>query len=225
MRALFALVIFGVFGAASCGTTGSVPADDSGNMTDSSGHVANCQPTCSTAADCGAPGDPLYDSTHFACQAGICTWLGCRAASECTTSAHGGKFLCKAEAPGQPPSCMSACQHPADCVPAGASVVGLNDASHFACNAGACEWLGCRSQAECVSATGTSQVACERPAGAPASTCVPTCSTASDCAMQGGGTLSDANHYACKSGRCQWLGCKSTAECRMALASSRYVCE
>ena len=43
--------------------------------------------------------------------------------------------------------------------------------------------------------------------------------------MQGGGTLGDVSHFACRANRCEWLGCKSTTECTTALASSKYVCE
>ncbi len=225
MRALMGLVPVTVYALASCGTAGSVPnPDDSGDTLDSNAQVATCHPTCSTAADCGAPGDPLYDPSHFACKAGLCQWLGCRSASECSSEAHGGNFLCQTAAAGQPPGCVPACQRPADCVPPG-TPAGLEDASHFSCISGACFWTGCRSTAECVTATQTNKVSCERPSGAPANTCVPTCNTAADCVMQGSGTLGNINHYACRSNRCQWLGCKSTTECTQALASSRYVCE
>jgi hypothetical protein len=227
MRALVGLVPVIVFALSSCGQTGASPGagapDDSGVVTASNGVAATCHPTCSTAADCGTPGDPLYDPSHFACQAGICQWLGCRSPSECSAEAHGGNFLCKA-ASGAAPTCVPACQRPADCVPPG-NTSALDDVNHFACTAGACVWTGCASTAECAAATHTSKVSCERPAGATAPTCVPTCATANDCVMQSGGALGDASHYACQAHRCQWLGCKSTTECTKALASSRYVCE
>jgi hypothetical protein len=120
-----------------------------------------------------------------------------------------------------PPSCTPTCTKAADCADQGST---LGDASHYACNAGRCQWLGCTSTAECTSALKSDKVICEKPPGAPVADCVPTCATAADCAGQGS-PLVDASHYACNAGRCQWLGCKSTAECTSALKSDRVVCE
>jgi hypothetical protein len=222
MRGLLGLVPVTVFALASCGTAGST--SDPANTTASSGRVATCHPTCATASDCGVAGDALYDSSHFSCQKGECQWLGCKSAAECTTYAHGGTFVCRSTG-GAPPSCDLACRTAADCVPPGTSSAGLEDASHFACTDGACVWLGCRSTAECTTATRSRQAACDQPTGAPVPTCVPTCTTAADCATTGTGILGDASHYACKANRCVWLGCKSTTECTTALASSKYVCD
>ena len=85
--------------------------------------------------------------------------------------------------------------------------------------------IGMRAAAECSQAVHTSKVSCEEPHGAPAPTCVPTCTTASDCVIPGSGKLGDVHHYACRAGRCQWLGCRSTQECRTAMSSNSYVCE
>jgi hypothetical protein len=224
MRSLLALLP--VFAMASCDTgdakTSSAPGAG-GNTVASSVRTATCVETCSAAADCGTPGDPLYDPSHFACQSGRCQWLGCKAASECSAEAHGGNFLCQATA-GGPPSCVPACQKPADCVPPGNTTT-LDDANHFACTAGACVWLGCQSTTECVAATSTTKVACQQPAGSPTRTCVPTCATANDCGSPNGGVLGNSGHYACVAQQCQWLGCKSSAECVQALQSSNYVCQ
>ncbi len=226
MRALLALVPTTLFALASCGSGSSntSAAGNPGDSTTSSGPLLSCHPTCATASDCGTPGDPLYDPSHFACQAGLCEWLGCRAASECSAEAQGGTFLCQSEGGGAPASCVPACQKAADCVPPGNTSV-LDDVNHFACNAGLCVWLGCASTAECSAALHTAKVSCDHTPSDPAPTCVPTCSTPADCVMQGEGLLDDQNHYACQAHRCVWLGCKSSAECTQALASSRYVCE
>jgi len=228
MKARFGLapaMVFALAGCASHETKTSAALIDAGEISvTSSGATATCRPSCATVSDCGVPGDPLYGPSHFACQAGLCQWLGCKAASECTAEAHGGNFLCR-KAPGAPaPSCVPACQRAADCVPPG-NANSLDDASHFACTAGACVWRGCASTADCSTALHTAKVACETPPGAPAPTCVPTCRAASDCVVAGEGALGDLSHYACQAGRCQWLGCKSTAECVQALQSSKYVCE
>jgi hypothetical protein len=229
MKALLALVPITVFAAASCGTgvmTVSPPdPSDSGSVaTPTTGHVATCVATCTAAADCGTPGDPLYDPSHFTCAAGQCVWQGCKAASECSAEAHGGSFVCQAMDGSPVPACALACHAPADCVASG-NTNPLDDASHFACTKGACEWLGCTSTADCTAGTGTNQVACVAPPGSSTKTCVPTCAKASDCASSQGGPLTDASHYACKGGTCEWLGCKSTAECTQVLMSIKYVCE
>ncbi len=226
MRAVLAMVPVTLFAMASCGTGDSRPssaAGTGGDTVESGAHTPACLPTCATVADCGTPGDPLYDPSHFACRSGLCQWLGCKAASECSAEAHGGSFLCQAP-PGGPPACVPACQRPADCVPPGNTAV-IDNASHFVCNAGACVWLGCQSTAECVATVNTTKVSCEQPPGAPGRTCVPTCTTASDCGSPQGGPLGDSSHYACVAQRCQWLGCKSSAECTQALQSSHYVCQ
>jgi hypothetical protein len=216
---MFATVV--VLASCSSGEMQTSPPPGNGGDITTSAHVATCVPTCSVAADCGMPGDPLYDPSHFSCTGGTCVWNGCTSAAACNQAApQGGNYVCKAEN-GGPPACLAACQKPADCVAAN-NQNPLETASHFACNAGVCTWLGCMSTAECASALGTNNVACEQPPGAPGKTCVGTCSTPSDCASQQ--PLNDASHFACTAGRCQWLGCKSNAECSAALQSSRVAC-
>jgi hypothetical protein len=117
---------------------------------------------------------------------------------------------------------MHTCTTPADCAVQGAS---LSDAGHFACNAGTCEWRGCKSTSECAAALHSTKYTCEQPEGADVPTCLPTCRVAADCAVPGSGTLNDASHFACNAGRCEWRGCKSTSECASNLHSANYVCE
>jgi hypothetical protein len=229
MRALLALVPVTVFAAARCGTSAMTtsppdPSDDGSSADPNSAHVPTCVESCQAATECGTPGDPLYDPSHFTCAAGVCVWQGCKSASACSEEAHGGGFVCQASGGSPVPACVPACQKPADCVQPG-STEALYDASHFACVGGACAWLGCRSATECAASAGTQKVTCAQPAGDATKTCVPTCAKASDCASSQGGVLTSAGHYACKGGMCEWLGCKSTAECTQALQSSTYVCK
>ncbi len=195
------------------------------DVTPTSGHVSTCLATCAKAADCGTPGDPaLRPAATSPAPRGSASGRSCKAASECAAAAHGGSFLCEATGGSSVPACVPACQKPADCVPPG-NTDALEDASHFACTGGACEWLGCKATSECSASLHTSKVTCVQPAGAPGKTCVPTCKAASDCASSQGGPLTDASHYACKGGTCEWLGCKSTAECTQVLQSIKYACE
>jgi hypothetical protein len=113
------------------------------------------------------------------------------------------------------------CAEAADCAIPGQP---LQDAAHYACNAGRCTWRGCASTSDCSAALGTTKVACATAPGAPVPTCVPACQTAADCAVPGS-SLSDAAHFACTAGVCEWQGCKSTSECTAALSSSHYACD
>jgi hypothetical protein len=195
-----------------------------GDMTDGDGgRVAQCHPTCAAASDCAVPGSALDDASHFACTAGTCAWQGCRSDAECNTDTTSGAphLVCRPGAGSPVPTCVPGCSAASDCAEAGDA---LTDASHFTCQAGACVWQGCASTAECASSLHVQKVVCETLPGAPAPTCEPTCATAADCATSGA-PLEDASHFACKSGRCEWLGCKSTADCTGALHSAHFVCE
>jgi hypothetical protein len=225
VRGLLSTTVLALIAACNTGEPqGPTPAPTSGgDVTDSGGHVAQCHPTCSTAADCAVPGSPLESASHFACTGGTCVWQGCQSDSECNASAPmGAPHLVCRTGPGAPmPSCVPSCTTAADCAESGSA---LTAASHWACTSGVCEWQGCQSTSECASALHVSNVVCEKPAGAPAKTCEPTCNTAADCA-QSGQPLEDASHFACKAHRCQWLGCASTSDCTSGFHSSHFVCE
>ena len=62
-------------------------------------------------------------------------------------------------------------------------------------------------------------------AAPPLPVCVPSCSTAADCATGPAGSIIDANNYACDAGVCRWLGCLSTAECIATYNSQAWTCE
>jgi hypothetical protein len=59
------------------------------------GDRPTCVPVCQTAADCGKPGDPLGDPSHFACKANRCVWLGCSSTSECVAATRSTKVVCE----------------------------------------------------------------------------------------------------------------------------------
>jgi hypothetical protein len=226
-RGLLAAVpfaVFSLFALANCssGDKSATGPESGEDTTTANGHIATCRPTCAKAADCASNG-PLQDANHYTCAAGRCEWKGCASDAECG-SAGMGNFVCRTMPGADIPTCVPGCQKASDCVPPNAAANPLADASHFACNAGACEWKGCKSNNECATAFKSSRMVCEQPEGAPGKTCVTTCSTAADCAIPGA-PLSDKTHFACKAGRCEWLGCKSTQDCKSALMSNRVVCE
>jgi hypothetical protein len=147
--------------------------------------------------------------------AALAGFIGCKSAG--SDAADGGDQ--RAVSGSQRPAvCNLVCTTADDCGAAG----GLEDASHFQCTAGRCQWQGCKSNAECVTAYNNDNVICAKEGAAPVATCIPTCTAAADCA---GKTASDdATHYACTSGRCEWLGCKSSAECSEAFQNDKFVC-
>lgn len=223
IKALVCVVPFTLFALANCGSEESGPAAGGADTTTQagSGPPRTCRPTCTTAADCGTPGMPLQDSSHYTCESGRCEWRGCLSTSECATVLGTSKVTCAASPGTDTPVCQSTCQTAADCAVPGST---LSDQDHFACTGGVCEWTGCKSKSECQTALGSSRYTCEKPAGATSPLCVPTCQTAADCAVPGT-KLNDASHYVCRQNRCQWTGCKSTAECTSELKVTNVVCE
>jgi hypothetical protein len=128
---------------------------------------------------------------------------------------------CATEPGATTPSCVATCQAASDCAVQGNP---LGDASHFSCDAGHCRWLGCKSTADCTNALHSSRYACAKPEGSDTPFCLPTCTKASDCSIPGS-KLNDASHYACETGVCKWLGCKTSAECSADLHTNKVVCE
>jgi hypothetical protein len=61
-------------------------------------------------------------------------------------------------------------------------------------------------------------------AAAPLPVCVPSCTTAADCASGPAGSIIDANNYACDGGTCRWLGCLATAECVATYGTQAWTC-
>lgn len=121
--------------------------------------------------------------------------------------------------PQHPRVCNLACTTAQDCGVSG----GLQDASHFQCNSGRCQWLGCKSKAECTAAYQKDNFICAQEGGAPVAECIRTCTAPADCAGQSTGP-DDATHYQCTANRCQWLGCKSDSECSSVYQSSKFIC-
>jgi hypothetical protein len=56
--------------------------------------IRSCSPACTTAADCASPKQPGYDAAHYACNGGLCSFLGCFNDADCTTMAAPG-YVCR----------------------------------------------------------------------------------------------------------------------------------
>ena len=111
--------------------------------------------------------------------------------------------------------CVERCVAPSDCATSAASV----DADNWACEDGACRYLGCLSDAEC-DATFGGAVGAYRcvDGGAGLRQCVEACATREDCATAGAPSL-DADNWACETGACRYQGCNDDAECTAAFAA------
>lgn len=203
---------------------GSTPGGDAGTATP----IDFCQKSCGVAADCAVPSVALYDASHYACEAGLCRWLGCSAGSagdgECRAAFSSSAFACRDV--GGLRQCVRTCGAPADCATPSAAY----DADNYACVAGLCEYRGCNDDAECASTFADARYVCRRAqppdTGLPLPTaernCVLGCATASDCSTAS--AAFDADNYACVETACVYRGCNDDAECAASFSSSAYVC-
>jgi hypothetical protein len=110
---------------------------------------------------------------------------------------------------GQPPAmkvCLTPCSDASDC---GQDGPALYDSNHYACVEGVCRHQGCRNDAECTAAF-EPDYACDDSLETPG--CRRTCSSPSDCAIQGS-EMNSADNYACVDQFCEWLGCNDNQEC------------
>lgn len=176
-----------------------------------------CQQSCTKPADCTAVTTTgAFDATHYACESGVCRYLGCKTDAECTAGFGGTKpYKCRSFVGGVA-TCLAACTKPADCAIASAAY----DADNYACTDGACEWKGCNDDAECKSSLSKTNTACR--AFGTLKLCVTTCTAPADCATSPGAF--DADNYSCDGGVCQYLGCKTDAECTETFKKTGYVC-
>lgn len=145
-------------------------------------------------------------------------FVGCKSPAGTSAESRDGGDQQAVSGAQRPAVCNVVCATAQDC----AMADGLEDASHFQCAAGRCQWQGCKSKAECTAAFQSDHFICAKEGGAPVPECVHTCATPADCA--GPSASDDAGHYTCTNSRCAWQGCKSNAECSAAFQSDKFVC-
>lgn len=108
--------------------------------------IPTCWMTCDVAADCVVfPDDAVLDVDNYACTDGMCHWTGCNSNAECAASSAATP-ICKLRPYTIAPTCVEACDVPADC----AIPLATNDADNFTCDDGGCQYEGCNSTAECI---------------------------------------------------------------------------
>ena len=104
----------------------------------------------------GASGPALEDASHFTCNAGACVWnRDCRSTAECAAATHTNQVACE-EAEGEPVRDLRPDLHQGDRTRCSGSGK-LGDVHHYACQAGRCRWLGCKSTLECTTALSSSK--------------------------------------------------------------------
>jgi hypothetical protein len=136
---------------AECRATFGPAGGDWRCVTPAGGGLPSCSEVCFSPSDCASP-SPAVDADNYACESGVCRYLGCLNDSECmaTFGVAGGEWVCRETVPGGPPTCSEVCRSPADCASAAPSV----DADNYACEAGICRYLGCLNDAECMATFG-----------------------------------------------------------------------
>ncbi|MBL8719792.1 MAG: hypothetical protein JNL79_27630 [Myxococcales bacterium] len=106
------------------------------------GSFPACVAACSKPADC-ATTSAAYDADNYACNGGACEWKGCNDDAECKSSLAKSNTACRSVSGLR--TCVTTCSAPADCT----TIAGAFDADNYACEAGVCTYLGCKSDAEC----------------------------------------------------------------------------
>jgi hypothetical protein len=201
------------------GTNTSAAGGDSQNVTAGAQRPPACNLVCATAADCGGGGG-LDDAAHFQCTAGRCHWQGCKSKADCTAAFQSENFVCVKEGGAPVPNCVPTCTTPADC----AGQTPSDDASHYQCNGGRCQWQGCKSNDECNTAFQSTKFVCVKEGTATVPSCTLACSAPADCVAPGS-TGPDASRFTCENQRCAWKGCSTTAECKTLYHVDKVVCE
>jgi hypothetical protein len=194
-------------------------AHDAGAPDSGAPEVPYCRQTCTTRSDCVTAGSGIADDDNYACEAGECRYLGCRSDQECQDTFLSSNWVCRSFSAALAAGCVQRCAAPADC----GSPAPLVDEDNYACNQGACQWIGCRTSQECVDTFQAPGWVCEpSPVPGVPNNCARVCGQAADCAQAGASAAYDVDNYACVAARCLYTGCNSTAEC--AMAAGRYVC-
>src|SRR5690348_13443328 len=90
--------------------------------------------------------------------AALAAFAGCKSSAGRATADGGGDHRAVSGSQRRP-ACNLVCTTAQDC---GGDTAGLEDANHFQCNAGRCQWQGCKSNAECTAAYQSDHVICAK---------------------------------------------------------------
>lgn len=83
----------GVCAYVGCATDGD--CTNGGHCEDTSFGLRICRQSCNAAADCVTAGSPLSDADNWACDRGVCSYLGCSSSAECTDAYKSSDYVCQ----------------------------------------------------------------------------------------------------------------------------------
>lgn len=205
-------------GGSATGAGGEATTVDPGTKPDGS---MTCEHTCVTSEDCTTFGDAIYGPDNYACDEGLCVYLGCKSDGECLESHNDPAWTCRQQPGDAVPLCHPKCVTAHDCVDPSSP---LHNTDNWSCNGGACEHRGCTSDDECSDEHHNPHYGCVKLPGDVVPVCRMKCHQANDCDNPAE-PLYDLDNWACNSaGYCVHLGCGSTSECTQTLNDPDFVC-
>ena len=117
-------------------------------------------------------------------------------------------------------SCRPACTTVAQCA---TPTVPSYDEDNWSCTMGACDYTGCRSDAECQT---LGNYVCRTPEGTSLPLCQVACQAGSGCGTDDAAYA--AANFSCNDGVCRWNGCNTDDECQRSMSraggSARWLC-
>jgi hypothetical protein len=116
-------------------------------------------------------------------------------------------------------ACELSCVTSEDCTTFGDAVKGPDN---YACSEGLCQYLGCKSDGECLEAYNPGWT-CKKLTNDAVPLCHPPCTTAGDC-VDPNSPLNDSNNWSCNGGACEHRGCTSDDECKDEHNNPHYAC-
>ena len=200
---VFAIV--GCWFSVACGSDADDGPGGAGSGT-GSGELPACVRECTSPEACAGP-DLYNDLDNWACEGGLCRWLGCHDDGECMSIG----FVCRENEDTGVKGCQPSCMTAADCV---LGELESRSEDNWACEDGACRYTGCIGDQECI-ADGAEGSACHEQSDGVAA-CVAACSTPADCVDTQPTAISDADNWTCDGGFCSYRGCTSDDECTAA---------
>ena len=179
--------------------------------------VPYCRQVCGGPADCAQAYAP-WDADNWNCTNGTCAYRGCRSDAECQSVPGMSGYVCH-RFDGQTISqCVRGCTQAAGCAQSYAPW----DEDNYACTDGACDYLGCNTDAECQSVPNMETYVC-RALQDSVPTCQLGCGVQADCSL--GTPAFDADNYSCQDGLCVYQGCLSDEECEATITTYPTVCQ
>ncbi|RMG96704.1 MAG: hypothetical protein D6705_10520 [Deltaproteobacteria bacterium] len=177
-------LLFSTLLVAGCEGSGSDESSSTG------GTASGATATDGTATDSGATAGSTTDT-------GYATTAATGNATTGDTGGAGGGF------------CAPSCTTPADCVTG--MPTAATDEDNYACEQGACRYLGCHDDTECPDGGGFVTFVCAQPSADQVPVCSVACTAPADCVLS---PMDSADNYECIDGGCFNKPCTETGTCQ-----------